>query len=100
MVNFTDQKQKCSERWKNKFDFFFFLRASKIKSWEKSKNISHWLPLDLLFKGKKTQHGRMGGTALPMHVRVKIFFLNLPILLTGRKMAWIEKVSLAIIKCY
>ena len=42
------------------FGFYFFIGASAIKSWEKSRIFRYGLHEDFLVKGKKTQWGAMG----------------------------------------
>ena len=53
---------KSALRWgKTKCVEFFFIGASAIKSWEKSRIFRYGLPEDFLSKGQKTTEGGGGG---------------------------------------
>ena len=83
MGDFTDQEQKCSERWGKQFCRFFSSKGTSAS--KKSRNFGYGFPLDLLSKGQKTTPG--GDLALFLEHRSSfykplhgdIFFYNVAI---------------------
>ena len=79
MGDFTDQKQKSSERWQNEvFLIFFFIGASATKSWEKSRIYRYSLPLHLLSKEQKTTAGenRVKGESQQKNITLELTRCN------------------------